>query len=215
MERKQIIASGRNILTLEAEALFETSLKLDSSGFAEAIELIYKCTGHVILLGVGKSGHIGNKIAATLSSTGTPSFFMHPVEARHGDMGAITQNDVVLLISYSGETEELISLIPCLKNRDVKTISITGNPGSSLAEKTNVHIALSVRREACPHNLAPTASSNATLALGDALAIVVMQMRGFTQSDFLRNHPAGALGRTLIATDPGNTITPTPPIPRT
>ncbi len=197
MERKQIIALGRNVLKLEANTLTEASLTLDKSGFAEAAGLIYKCTGHVILLGVGKSGHIGKKIAATFSSTGTPSFFVHPVEARHGDIGVITKNDLAILISYSGESEELTLLIPSLKIRCVKIISITGNPNSLLAEKADVHIALSVDREACPHNLAPTTSSNATLALGDALAIVVMQMRGFTKFDFLNNHPAGALGRTL------------------
>ncbi|WP_397458993.1 SIS domain-containing protein [Pseudomonas asplenii] len=201
MKRQEILALGRDVLTLEAETIIDTSFGLGESGFAEAIELIYKCTGHVILLGLGKSGYVGKKVAATFSSTGTPSFFLHPVEARHGDMGVVKKNDLAILISYSGESEELISLVPIFENRHVKTISITGNSVSSLAEKTNVHIALSVRREACPHNLAPTASSNATLALGDALAIVVMQMRGFTRSDFLKNHPAGALGRLLIASE--------------
>lgn len=135
MKRQEILALGRDVLTLEAETIIDTSFGLGESGFAEAIELIYKCTGHVILLGLGKSGYVGKKVAATFSSTGTPSFFLHPVEARHGDMGVVKKNDLAILISYSGESEELISLVPIFENLHVKTISITGNSVSSLAEK--------------------------------------------------------------------------------
>jgi arabinose-5-phosphate isomerase len=156
------------------------------------------CAGRVVVIGMGKSGHIANKIAATLASTGTPSFFVHPAEAVHGDLGMITPDDVVIALSNSGETSEVLALVPVLKRLGVRLVALTGNPASSLARASDVHLDVSVPAEACPLNLAPTASTTATLAMGDALAVSLLRLRGFTEADFARSHPGGSLGRRLL-----------------
>ena len=166
--------------------------------FARACHYLLHCKGRIVVIGMGKSGHIGNKIAATLASTGSPAFFVHPGEANHGDLGMITPQDVVIAISYSGNTQEIISLLPVLKRLGVPLISLTGNPQSLLATTSDVHIDVSVAKEACPLGLAPTASTTATLAMGDALAISLLEARGFTAEDFALSHPGGMLGRRLL-----------------
>lgn len=166
--------------------------------FVAAARLILACPGRIVVLGMGKSGHVANKIAATLASTGTPAFFVHPGEASHGDMGMITRQDVVLALSNSGETDELVVLIPLLKRLGVPLVAMTGNPASSLAESATVHLNVGVAQEACPLGLAPTSSTTAALAMGDALAVALLEARGFTQEDFARSHPGGALGRRLL-----------------
>ncbi|WP_207233527.1 KpsF/GutQ family sugar-phosphate isomerase [Salinicola tamaricis] len=169
-----------------------------SDGFLDAVELIYTCTGKVIISGMGKSGIIGRKIAATLASTGSPSFFVHPGEAYHGDLGMIGGDDLVILISYSGETDEVIKLLPYLRHIQARSVAITGNPASTLATSADVHLDVSVEREACPNNLAPTTSTTATLVMGDALAVALMSRRAFMPVDFARFHPGGSLGRKLL-----------------
>ncbi len=164
----------------------------------QAVELLLACRGRVVVCGVGKSGHVGRKIAATLASTGTPALFVHAAEAAHGDLGMITPADVLIALSYSGETAELLTIVPLVKLEGTPMIAITGNPASSLARHANVHLDVHVDKEACPLNLAPTSSTTATLALGDALAIACMEARGFGPSDFARSHPGGALGRRLL-----------------
>ena len=154
--------------------------------------------GRVVVTGMGKSGHVSNKIAATLASTGTPAFFMHPAEASHGDLGMITAQDLLLAISYSGETEEVVTILPVVKRMGAKLLSMTGNPKSTMARAADVHLDISVAKEACPHNLAPTASTTATLAMGDALAVALLKKRGFTAEDFARSHPSGSLGKRLL-----------------
>ena len=166
--------------------------------FAEACRLVLRCEGRVVVTGMGKSGHVGSKIAATLASTGTPSFFLHPAEAIHGDIGMITTKDVVLALSNSGETDELLTILPVIKRLDVPMIALTGKAGSTLARYATVTLDVSVPAEACPLNLAPTASTTATLAMGDALAVAVLEARGFTEEDFARSHPGGSLGRRLL-----------------
>jgi arabinose-5-phosphate isomerase len=166
--------------------------------FVTACEICLECRGRIVVLGMGKSGHIGSKIAATLASTGSPAFFVHPGEASHGDLGMITGPDVVLAISNSGETRELITILPMIKRLGVKLISMTGNPNSTLANVADVNLDVSVTEEACPLNLAPTASTTATLAFGDALAVALLEARGFTEEDFARSHPSGSLGRRLL-----------------
>ncbi len=166
--------------------------------FIAACELILHCKGRTIVTGMGKSGHIGNKIAATLASTGTPSFFMHPGEASHGDLGMVTRSDLVLALSNSGETHEVTSLLPLFKRLGIPIIGLTGAPNSTLAQEANVHLNASISREACPLNLAPTSSTTAALALGDALAIALLQARGFGPDDFALSHPGGSLGRKLL-----------------
>jgi arabinose-5-phosphate isomerase len=173
------------------------STRLDI-GFAEAVNLILACTGRVVVSGMGKSGHIGGKIAATLASTGTPAFFMHPGEASHGDLGMITHNDVVLALSNSGESNEIVSIVPLIKRRGAKLIAMTGNPNSTMAREADAHLNAGVDKEACPLNLAPTASTTAALALGDALAVALLDARGFSADDFARTHPGGSLGRRLL-----------------
>jgi arabinose-5-phosphate isomerase len=160
--------------------------------------MLLACTGRVVVSGMGKSGHVGGKIAATLASTGTPAFFLHPAEASHGDLGMVTRGDVVLAISYSGETVELLTILPLFKRMDARLIAMTGNPASTLAREADAHLDVSVPAEACPLNLAPTASTTATLAMGDALAVALLKHRGFTEADFARSHPGGALGRRLL-----------------
>ncbi|MES0875157.1 KpsF/GutQ family sugar-phosphate isomerase [Sinimarinibacterium thermocellulolyticum] len=188
---------GRRALEIERDALEALLPRIDER-FARACELMLACTGRVVVIGMGKSGHIGGKIAATLASTGTPAFFVHPGEASHGDLGMITRQDVVLAISYSGETAEIITLLPLLKRLQVPLIAMTGKPASTLAQAAEVHLDVSVAMEACPLNLAPTASTTATLAMGDALAVALLEARGFTPEDFALSHPGGSLGRRLL-----------------
>ncbi|MEK7191152.1 MAG: KpsF/GutQ family sugar-phosphate isomerase, partial [Pseudomonadota bacterium] len=188
---------GRDVIQIEAEALAALAQRVDAQ-FARACEIILACTGRVVVTGMGKSGHIGNKIAATLASTGTPSFFVHPGEASHGDLGMITPADVVLALSNSGETDEILLILPIIKRMGAKLIALTGNRDSSLARQADAVLDCGVEKEACPHNLAPTASTTAALAVGDALAVALLNSRGFTRDDFARAHPAGRLGRRLL-----------------
>lgn len=185
------------VLTIEAQAVSQLTARIDDR-FVEACKLMLACTGRIVVLGIGKSGHIGGKIAATLASTGAPAFFVHPAEASHGDMGMITAQDVVLALSNSGETDEILTLLPLIKRLGVPLITLTGNPESALAKAAEVHIDVSVAEEACPLGLAPTASTTATLAMGDALAVALLEARGFTAEDFARSHPGGRLGRRLL-----------------
>lgn len=188
---------AKSVLEIEAAGINALKSRIDDN-FIKACELILSCQGRVVVIGMGKSGHIGEKIAATMASTGTPAFFVHPGEASHGDMGMITTQDVVIAISYSGNTQELLTLIPAIKRLHVPLIALTGNPNSTLAQASEVHLNIAVEKEACPLGLAPTASTTATLAMGDALAIALLQARGFTEEDFAKSHPAGALGRKLL-----------------
>ena len=190
-------ASGRRVIAIEAQGLEAVAGRLDGA-FTEACRLMLACRGRVVCTGMGKSGHVARKIAATLASTGTPSFYVHPGEAGHGDLGMITDADIVLALSYSGESDELLMLMPVLKRQGNALIAMTGRPGSSLAREADVHLDASVPAEACPLALAPTASTTAALALGDALAVALLEARGFTAEDFARSHPAGALGRRLL-----------------
>lgn len=192
-----VVARGRRVLRLETEALAEVERRLDGA-FARAVELIRSSSGRVIVAGVGKSGLIGRKIAATLTSTGTPATFLHPVESVHGDLGIVGPADVAILLSKSGETVELLPLLEQLERFGVRTIAITGNMQSSLARHADVALDAWVREEACPHDLAPTTSTTAALALGDALAVTLLEVKGFQREDFARLHPGGALGRRLL-----------------
>ena len=196
-DRAALVASARKVIRIESGAIADLEARINGD-FSTACRLILACSGRVVVSGMGKSGHIARKIAATLASTGTPSFYVHPGEASHGDIGMITSHDVVLLISYSGETEEVLTILPFLKRQGNALIAMTGNPRSSLARDADVHIDASVSNEACPLGLAPPASTTAALVLGDALAIALLEARGFTADDFARSHPAGALGRRLI-----------------
>ncbi|AXF21750.1 KpsF/GutQ family sugar-phosphate isomerase [Burkholderia pyrrocinia] len=191
------LALARDVLDIEADAVRALRDQLDG-GFVEAVALLLGCRGRVVVSGIGKSGHIARKIAATLASTGTPAFFVHPAEASHGDLGMVTSDDVFIGISYSGESEELVAILPLVKRIGAKLIAITGRPGSSLATLADVNLNAAVSKEACPLNLAPTASTTAALALGDALAVAVLDARGFGSEDFARSHPGGALGRRLL-----------------
>lgn len=166
--------------------------------FHHALTIILTCKGRVVVTGMGKSGHVARKIAATLASTGTPAFFVHPGEASHGDLGMITQDDVVIALSYSGESAEITAILPLIKRRGAKLVGVSGNPASTLARESDAHLDAAVGKEACPHNLAPTASTTAALALGDALAVALLDARGFTAEDFARTHPGGSLGRRLL-----------------
>ena len=191
------IELAKSVLLIEANAVEALAKRLDDS-FTRAVALILQCQGRVVVSGMGKSGHIGNKIAATFASTGTPAFFMHPAEASHGDLGMITKDDVIVTLSNSGESDELIAIIPALKRLGCKLINITGKANSTLAKEADVHLEVQVEVEACPLGLAPTASSTAMLALGDALALAVLDQRGFSAEDFARSHPGGSLGRRLL-----------------
>ncbi|HEY5852323.1 MAG TPA: KpsF/GutQ family sugar-phosphate isomerase [Lysobacter sp.] len=193
----QLAASGRRVFEIEAQALAAVAERIDGD-FSAACKLILASSGRVVCTGMGKSGHIARKIAATLASTGTPAFYVHPGEAGHGDLGMITDVDVVLALSYSGESDEVLMLLPVLKRQGNKLISMTGRPKSSLAREADVHLDVSVPAEACPLALAPTSSTTASLALGDALAVALLDARGFTADDFARSHPAGTLGRRLL-----------------
>ena len=181
----------------EAQAILDLIPQL-TPDFDKAIDLIYNCTGKFIVTGVGKSGHIGAKIAATLASTGTPSFFINPLDAYHGDLGMISKNDVVMAISYSGQTDELLRFLPLLIDRKIPIIGMSGNPNSLLAQYSDFHLNIAVKREACPLNLAPTSSTTATLAMGDAIACALINKRGFKPDDFAKYHPGGRLGRKLL-----------------
>jgi len=194
---EHLLTLARQVLDIEADALRALSTRLDA-GFADAVHLILACSGRVVVSGMGKSGHVGGKIAATLASTGTPAFFMHPGEASHGDLGMITPNDVVLALSNSGESNEIVSIVSLIKRRGAKLIAMTGNPNSTMAREADVHLNAAVDKEACPLNLAPTASTTAALALGDALAVALLDARGFSADDFARTHPGGSLGRRLL-----------------
>lgn len=188
-------------LQIEADEILNLKQRLsgeDADSFTEAISLVLRCAGRIVVSGIGKSGHIARKIAATFASTGSPAFFVHPAEAAHGDLGMITAQDVFIAISYSGEAGELVAILPILKRLGVKLIAMTGNPNSTLAKLADLHLSVHVDKEACPLNLAPTASTTVTLALGDALAVAVLDARGFKEEDFARSHPGGALGRRLL-----------------
>ncbi|TNF66119.1 MAG: KpsF/GutQ family sugar-phosphate isomerase [Gammaproteobacteria bacterium] len=191
------LSNAREVFTIETDAINQVKKSLDQQ-FVEACEILFNVKGRVIVIGMGKSGHIGNKIAATLASTGTPSFFIHPAEAAHGDFGMITKDDIIVAISNSGNTEEIIKLLPLISRLNIPLISITGNKNSMLAKSATVNLDIHVNKEACPHNLAPTASTTVTLVLGDALAIALLKARGFTEEDFAFSHPAGTLGKRLI-----------------
>lgn len=190
-------ASGRRVLEIEARGLTAITARIDGA-FSDACRLLLSGKGRVVCVGMGKSGHVARKIAATFASTGTPSFFVHPGEAGHGDLGMITDDDIVLALSNSGETDELLMLLPVLKRQGNIVIAMTGRPGSTLATTADVHLDVSVPAEACPLALAPTTSTTAALALGDALAVALLEARGFTADDFARSHPAGSLGRRLL-----------------
>ncbi|HBC01713.1 MAG TPA: D-arabinose 5-phosphate isomerase [Pseudomonas sp.] len=196
-QSSQLIETAQRTIRLEIEAVEQLNARIDAD-FVQACELILGCKGRVVVVGMGKSGHIGRKIAATLASTGTAAFFVHPAEASHGDMGMITQDDVVLALSNSGTTSEIVTLLPLIKRLGITLISMTGNPNSVLAKAAAVNLDASVAIEACPLNLAPTSSTTASLVLGDALAIALLEARGFTAEDFAFSHPGGALGRRLL-----------------
>jgi arabinose-5-phosphate isomerase len=197
LQTSDALTLGRRVLEIEAEAIRALAPRIDGA-FSAACDLLLGCRGRVVVSGMGKSGHIGRKIAATFASTGTPAFFVHPAEALHGDLGMVTGDDVFVAISYSGSAQELVTIMPILKRSGAKLIAVTGNPASELAELADVHLNVFVEREACPMNLAPTASTTATLAMGDALAVAVLSARGFGKEDFARSHPGGALGRRLL-----------------
>jgi arabinose-5-phosphate isomerase len=190
---------AREALQIETEALAALNARLaNDETVGQAVSLLLQCKGRVVVSGIGKSGHIGKKIAATLASTGTPALFVHPAEAAHGDLGMVTPEDVVIAISYSGEAAELMAILPVVKRMGGHVIAMTGKPSSSLAKLADVHLDVSVAKEACPMNLAPTASTTVTLALGDAIAVALLDLRGFKEEDFARSHPGGALGRRLL-----------------
>lgn len=191
------VAQAQQVFAIENKAIADLQQRIGSD-FVAAVDMILNGTGHVVVIGMGKSGHIADKVSATLASTGTPAFFVHPGEASHGDLGMITQNDIVLAMSNSGETEEVLAILPVLKRMGVSLISMTGKPRSTLAKNSDIHIDVSVNEEACPLGLAPTASTTATLVMGDALAITLLESRGFTKEDFARSHPAGSLGKRLL-----------------
>ena len=192
-----LLQSAKEVILTEAQSVFDLANRLDDS-FVDSCKLIQNCAGKVVLIGMGKSGHIGNKIAATFASTGTPAFAVHPGEAGHCDLGMITEGDVVIAISYSGESDEIMTLVPVIQRLGVSIIGMTGNANSSIGEACDVHLDVSVEKEACPHNLAPTSSTTVALAMGDALAISLLTDKGFSPDDFARSHPSGALGRRLL-----------------
>jgi len=196
-DAERLLELAREVLDIEADAVRQMKSRLGES-FLAAHRLILGTRGRVVVTGMGKSGHIGNKIAATLASTGTPAFFMHPAEASHGDLGMITPDDVVIAISYSGESDEIGRILPVIKRRGAKVIAITGRADSTLAREADIHLDARIEKEACPLNLAPTASTTATIALGDALAVALLESRGFGSDEFAQHHPGGALGRRLL-----------------
>ena len=197
MTESPFVADGRAVIAREHQALAELGQRLDDN-FARACHALLECAGRVVVVGMGKSSHIGGKIASTLASTGTPAFFVHPGEASHGDLGMIMPGDLVIAISNSGETPEILTILPIIKRMGVTLLAMTGRTTSSLGAAADICLDVSVEREACPHNLAPTASTTATLAMGDALAVAVLKARDFSADDFARSHPGGALGRRLL-----------------
>ena len=197
MNAERLKQLGRAVLRTEARAVHELLPRIDEL-FVRACELLLGCEGRIVVIGMGKSGHIGGKIAATLASTGSPAFFVHPGEASHGDLGMITASDVVLALSNSGETDEILTILPLIRRLGVPLVALTGRPASTLSRESTVHIDTSVGKEACPLGLAPTASTTAMLAMGDALAVSLLETRGFTEQDFARSHPGGRLGRRLL-----------------
>ena len=197
MNQHDFIRSAKAVLQLESASVTQLIDRLDET-FSAACNLVLDCEGRVIVVGIGKSGHIGNKIAATFASTGTPAFFVHPSEASHGDLGMITPKDLVIAISNSGNTPEILTILPIIKRMGVKLVSLTGNATSGIATQADINLDISVEKEACPLNLAPTASTTTTLAMGDALAVAVLEARNFNEQDFARSHPGGALGKRLL-----------------
>ncbi|EOD56940.1 KpsF/GutQ family sugar-phosphate isomerase [Aeromonas molluscorum] len=189
--------SAKAVLNIEKQAIEGLHQYLDET-FVRACQLMLSCAGKIVVTGMGKSGHIGNKIAATLASTGTPAFFLHPGEASHGDLGMISAGDLIIAISNSGESDEILALLPVLKRRGIPLICMTGNPTSTMAKEANVHLCVRVEQEACPLGLAPTSSTTATLVMGDALAVALLEARGFTADDFALSHPGGSLGKRLL-----------------
>lgn len=196
-QKPDILNIAKQVVRTESFALEKLQAQIGEE-FINATDILLNCKGHVVVIGMGKSGHIGNKISATLASTGTPAFSVHPGEASHGDLGMITKNDVTICISNSGETEEVLNIIPIIKRMGISTIAITGNPQSTMAKIADVHLSIAVGEEACPLGLAPTTSTTTTLVLGDALAVTLLKLRGFTEEDFARSHPAGSLGKKLL-----------------
>jgi len=194
---QSLLQSARRTIEIEAAALAALRAGLDQS-FALACRLCLRCSGRIVVTGMGKSGHIAHKVAATLASTGSPAFFLHPGEASHGDLGMLTRGDLLLALSNSGETAEVLTLLPQVKRLAVPLLALTGNPLSTLAQAADVHINVAVPQEACPHNLTPTASTTAALVMGDALAVALLEARGFSAEDFARSHPGGSLGRRLL-----------------
>ena len=216
MSRTDFQLTGKQVLRIEREGLASLERYINDD-FDKACELIFRCEGKVIIMGMGKSGHIGHKMAATFASTGTPSFFVHPGEAAHGDLGMVTKKDVVIAISNSGESSEIQALIPVIKRQNIPLICMTGNPESTMGKAADIHLCIKVPQEACPLGLAPTTSTTATLVMGDALAIALLQARGFTAEDFALSHPGGALGRKLLllVSDLMNTGDDIPRVPKT
>ena len=196
-EKFNFIDTGKRVLDIESKAISELKNHLDED-FESACNACIQCNGKIIVMGVGKSGHIADKIAATFASTGTPSFFVSPSEALHGDLGMIDQNDIIIALSNSGESQEIIELLPVLKKMKIPIISLTGNNESKLAKASDSHINVSVKEEACPMNLAPTASTTAALAMGDAIAVALLEKKGFSEEDFAKSHPGGTLGKKLL-----------------
>jgi arabinose-5-phosphate isomerase len=196
-DAKRVLELARSTLDIEARALQDLKAR-QGEGFVAAVQAMLYCRGRVVVMGMGKSGHVGRKVAATLASTGTPAFFVHPAEASHGDLGMVTQDDIVLAISNSGESDEIGAILPAIKRLGVKLVAITGGADSSLARHADVVVSSAVDQEACPLNLAPTASTTAQMALGDALAVALLDARGFREEDFARSHPGGSLGRKLL-----------------
>ena len=194
---KPLLEIAKAVIQTEANSILMLKDRIDQT-LNDACQLMLSCEGKVILIGMGKSGHIAKKIAATLASTGTPSFYVHPGEAGHGDLGVVNDKDVVFIISYSGESDEIVTLLPSIKRLNVAVISMTGNSSSTIAEESDVHLDVSVDQEACPHNLTPTSSTTVALVMGDAIAITLLNARGFTPEDFAKSHPSGALGRRLL-----------------
>lgn len=197
MEFDKICALGREVIEIEAQMISSLAHRIDQP-FFNACQYLHNCEGKIVVMGVGKSGHISKKIAATFASTGSPAFFIHPSEAKHGDMGMISSKDVILALSNSGETEEILSILPSIKRLNIPLITLTGKPQSSLAKAATINLDVSVEKEACPLGLAPTASTTAALVMGDALAMAILDSRGFTENDFALSHPGGSLGRRLL-----------------
>lgn len=194
---KSLIEIAKTVIQAETDSILKLKNRIDNN-FVEACQLLVSCQGKVVVIGMGKSGHIGRKIAATLASTGTPAFFVHPGEAGHGDLGMVNANDVLIVISYSGESDEIIALLPAIKQLNIPILAMTGNTKSIIAKVANIHLDVSVEQEACPHNLTPTSSTTAALVMGDAIAITLLNARGFTPEDFAKSHPSGTLGRRLL-----------------